>query len=107
MTEAEKILWSCLRNRKFYGFKFRRQHPVSDFIADFYCHEANLVVEVDGEYHNDSEQRAYDENRTYHLKELRIKVIRFTNSEVINNLDYVLHEISTHLLDTCTNWDTP
>jgi very-short-patch-repair endonuclease len=53
MTPAEKILWSHLRNRKVLGFKFRRQHPVSDFIVDFYCHEARLVIEADGSVHSD------------------------------------------------------
>ncbi len=52
MTEVEKILWKELRNRKLNGHKFRRQHPIGQFIADFYCHEAKLVVEVDGEVHD-------------------------------------------------------
>lgn len=96
-TEAEKILWSCLRNRNLNGFKFRRQHPISDFIADFFCLECNLVVEVDGEYHNEREQKQYDEGRTYELNELNVKVIRFTNREVLKNIDFVLKEISKHL----------
>jgi very-short-patch-repair endonuclease len=96
-TEAEKILWESLRNRKLIGFKFRRQHPIADFIADFFCLECNLVVEVDGDYHNEREQKEYDERRTYELGELDIKVIRFTNQEVIENLDFVLKEISNHL----------
>ena len=96
-TEAEMLLWSCLRDRKLDGFKFRRQHPIADFIADFFCLEANLVIEVDGGYHNEIEQKQYDEGRTYELSELNIKVIRFTNKEVIENIDFVLKEISNHL----------
>jgi very-short-patch-repair endonuclease len=96
-TEAEAIMWKCLRNRNLNGFKFRRQHPIADFIADFFCLECNLVVEVDGDYHNETEQKQYDEGRTYALAELKIKVIRFTNQEVLENLDFVLQEISKHL----------
>jgi len=96
-TEAEAILWKCLRNRRLDGFKFRRQHPINHFIADFFCLECNLVVEVDGDYHNEPEQRQYDERRTFELNELNIKVIRFTNQEVVENLNFVLKEISNHL----------
>ena len=96
-TESEEILWERLRNRKLNGFKFRRQHPIADFIADFFCLECNLVVEVDGDYHNEREQKEYDEGRTYELGELNIKVIRFTNREVLENLGFVLKEISNYL----------
>src|SRR5687767_1170997 len=88
-TEAEAILWKCLRNRNLGGFKFRRQHPIANFIADFFCLECNLVVEIDGDYHNEREQKEYDEGRTYELGELNIKVIRFANREVLENLDFV------------------
>src|SRR5687767_7196901 len=94
-TEAEELLWEALRARKLNRFKFRRQHPVSDFIADFYCHECRLVVELDGEYHNAIEQGQYDKGRTFELNELKIKVIRFTNREVLEDIDFVLREIGT------------
>ena len=97
-SDAEKILWSCLRNRKLNGFKFRRQHPIADFIADFYCLECNLIVEVDGAYHHSIEQRQYDEGRTFELSEFKIKVIRFTNQEVIEHIDFVLTEIRRLLI---------
>jgi very-short-patch-repair endonuclease len=96
-TEAEKILWDCLKNRKLKGFKFRRQHPIAHFIADFFCLESNLVIEIDGSYHNERGQREYDEGRTFELDELNVKVIRFTNEEVIENTEFVLREISKHL----------
>ncbi|HEY0744170.1 MAG TPA: endonuclease domain-containing protein [Chryseosolibacter sp.] len=92
-TEAENILWGRLRNRKLGGFKFRRQHPIANFIADFFCLERNLVIEVDGDYHNYKEQAEYDEGRTYELKELNVQVIRFTNREIKENLGFVLSEI--------------
>jgi very-short-patch-repair endonuclease len=97
MTEAEKVLWGHLRDRRLNGFKFRRQHPIANFIVDFFCLEAHLVVEVDGEYHDETDQKAYDEARTFELSELQIKVIRFTNNEVIGNTRFVLDEIERHL----------
>jgi very-short-patch-repair endonuclease len=97
-TEAEKILWKHLRNRKLKGFKFRRQSPVADFVADFFCVECNLVVEVDGKYHASIEQGQYDQGRTYELSELKIRVVRFTNDEVCKNIRLVLKEIAKHLV---------
>ena len=64
-TKAEKILWEYLRNRNLDGMKFRRQHPIDKFIADFYCHEKKLVVELDGAVHDDKMNAQYDEARTY------------------------------------------
>ena len=96
-TKAEQVLWTHLRSRKLHGFKFRRQHPIADFVADFYCHECKLVIELDGEYHNVIEQRQYDKGRTYELSELKIKVVRFTNREVLERIDFVLDEISARL----------
>ncbi|MGC1241070.1 MAG: endonuclease domain-containing protein [Chryseosolibacter sp.] len=81
-----------------HGYKFRRQHPIADFIADFYCHECKLIVELDGEYHDDIGQKQYDEGRTYELNELKVKVIRFTNREVFDHIAFVLDEISAHLV---------
>ncbi|MFY0651174.1 MAG: endonuclease domain-containing protein [Cyclobacteriaceae bacterium] len=63
-TEAEKILWDKVRNRNLDGFKFRRQYPIGSFIVDFYCYEARLVVEVDGGYHKEKDQKDYDAGRT-------------------------------------------
>ncbi len=92
-TKAEKILWEYLRNRNLDGLKFRRQHPIDKFIADFYCHEKKLVVELDGAVHDDKMNAQYDEARTYELKGSGITVIRFRNSEVENNISFVLNEI--------------
>jgi len=63
-TEAEKVLWEKLRNKQLRGFKFRRQHPISLYIADFYCHKLKLIVEIDGGYHYEKEQIPKDEERT-------------------------------------------
>ncbi len=97
-TEAERFLWVRLRGRKLKGFKFRRQHPIKNWIADFYCHEAKLVIEVDGGVHNDEVQKQSDEGRTYELEGLGLKVIRFTNEEVTLKINKVLRKIKDHLI---------
>jgi len=93
-TNAEKILWERLRNRKLKGFKFRRQHPIAYFIADFYCHEARLVIEIDGGVHNIHPQKECDEDRTAILQSFGIKVVRFTNKEIERALESVLKKIA-------------
>ncbi len=97
MTYAEKILWQKLNNRKIYGLKFRRQHPVDIFILDFYCHEKRLAIEVDGGIHNSSDQKEWDENRTFELNELGITVLRFTNEEVVDRTKEVIKSIVEYL----------
>ena len=93
MTDAEKLLWDKIRNRKLRGLKFRRQHPIHFYIADFYCHEKKLIVEVDGGIHLDAAVKEHDENRTAELDRFRITVIRFTNEQIFKHLDKVLKEI--------------
>jgi len=83
MTRAEKILWSKLRKKQIDGVIFRRQHPIDIFIVDFYCHKHQLVIEVDGGIHNLPGVSERDEGRTYELEKWGLKVIRFTNEEVI------------------------
>ena len=87
------MLWEHLRNRKLNGLKFRRQHPLNNFVADFYCHEAKLAIELDGEVHDIEEQKDYDNGRTYELNELGITVIRFTNQQALTKTDEVLNQI--------------
>ncbi|HNM27183.1 MAG TPA: class I tRNA ligase family protein, partial [Saprospiraceae bacterium] len=89
-TEAEDTLWQAIRNRKLDGLKFRRQHAIGSFIADFVCISEKLVIEVDGEYHSSEDQKRFDEARTAFLNEAGFRVIRFTNEEVMNNLSGVL-----------------
>jgi very-short-patch-repair endonuclease len=96
-TEAEKVLWGYLRNRKFYGLKFRRQHPIDEFVADFYCHEKKLIIELDGSIHEIEQNAQYDKARTNDLSELGIHVFRFTNSEVIHKISFVLDELKKFL----------
>ena len=96
-TKAEKILWSLLRNRQLKGKKFRRQHPIFNYVADFYCHECKLVIEVDGHFHKKAEVKLYDQSRTRVLNELGITVLRFWNQEVINDVPKVLAKIESYL----------
>jgi very-short-patch-repair endonuclease len=93
MTNCEILLWEKLRGKQILGLRFRSQHPIDIFIADFYCHEARLVVEIDGEIHEG--QIEYDDGREVEIEKYGIKVIRFTNDEVINNRDNVVNKIKT------------
>ena len=92
-TDAEALLWSELRNRDLLGFKFRRQHPVGKRILDFYCAEAKLAVELDGSGHCYDVQREEDLDREIELYEKGIRVLRFDNSDIFENLDGVLNLI--------------
>jgi len=93
MTEAEKVLWEELRKNKLEGYKFRRQHPIQNYIADFYCHALQLVIEIDGENHLTKEQIKIDIERTEILNSNSIDVIRYTNQEVLEDLEKVIQEI--------------
>lgn len=95
MTPAERLLWDKLRGHQLAGFKFRRQHPIGLFIVDFYCPTRHLVIEVDGDSHED--QVVYDKKRTAILEKYRCKVIRFTNQQVHEDIEAVLSEIQVEL----------
>jgi very-short-patch-repair endonuclease len=90
-VSTEYKLWQCLRDRQLGGFKFRRQHPKPPFIADFYCAEAKLIVETDGDSHQ--ERETYDASRTVRLERDGMHVIRFVNDDVHRHLDSGLDEI--------------
>ncbi len=93
-TDAEAFLWRILRNRAFHDAKFRRQHPLGGYILDFYCHEANLAIELDGSQHNENEQVKYDDERTKILREQHgIEVIRFWNSDLLNKTEEVFNTL--------------
>src|ERR1043165_1299327 len=94
-TDAERRIWSQLRGRRCAGFKFRRQFPISGFVADFVCLEALLVVEVDGGQHVD--QAAVDTRRTAVLEKSGFRVLRFWNDDVLLRLEPVMAEILRHL----------
>jgi very-short-patch-repair endonuclease len=96
-TKAEAVLWEVLKGNKLGGKKFRRQHPLGHYILDFYCHSEKLGIEIDGEYHNKDTQKIYDEDRTSSIAMEGIRIIRFTNDQVINNIAFVEEEIKNHL----------
>lgn len=95
-TKAEKVFWDKSRNRQIDGYKILRQYPIRFemdntihfFIADFYCHEAKLVIEIDGGIHET--QKDYDKMREQIIGQLGYRIIRFSNEEVLNNIDNVL-----------------
>jgi len=95
-TESEKLFWEQISNNKL-GVKFRRQHPLKWFIADFYCHQAKLIIELDGDVHLDKLQKEYDEGREAELKKLGLKVLRFTNEEIIDNIENVVEIVKRKL----------
>jgi len=92
-TEAELFLWSELENLKYLNVRFKRQHPILYFVADFYCHKAKLIIEVDGGYHDLPEQYKYDKEREHELEDLGLKVIRFTNEQVLFQIENTLKAI--------------
>ena len=96
-TKAEKLLWEKLRNNQLEGLKFRRQHPVNLYIADFYCHKFKLIIELDGDYHDQEEQKQKDEVRTEVLRLNDLKIIRFKNEEVEQDINQVLTTIKNKI----------
>lgn len=92
-THGEKELWNGLRKKRTDGYKFRRQHSIGPFIADFYCPELKLVIEVDGASHEIPEQKAYDANRTEYFASQEIQEIRFTDGEVLFSVDRCMEKI--------------
>jgi very-short-patch-repair endonuclease len=82
MTEAELVLWQVLKEKKLCGRKFRRQHSIGYYIADFYCPSEKLIIELDGAHHYTPEGIAKDSERDNHLEEMNIRVLRFENKEV-------------------------
>ena len=92
LTPAEDYLWRALKSKQLNGLRFRSQHPVGNFILDFYCASCKLVVEVDGSIHDDRQD--YDLERTKVLETYGYFVLRFTNDEVLGNIDIVLAKIA-------------
>ena len=93
MTPAEQLLWNKLRSKQCDSLKFRRQHAIGPFIVDFYCPEQLLVVEIDGDVHAEETKITKDRQRERYLRSLDLQVIRYTNHEVMSNLDGVLEHL--------------
>lgn len=93
MTLAEKLLWEELRKKDIFKVRFKRQHPIDIFVVDFYCHTYKLAIEVDGDIHLKEEVQEYDDGRSHDIEKLGIKILRFTNKEVIENIEMVKQRI--------------
>ncbi len=104
MTPAERRLWNILKLRQVEGFRFRRQHPIGPFIADFACLEARLVIEVDGGQHDES---STDPARDAFIRREGFKVLRFWNNEVMANLEGVCSVIAHALAERCPHPSLP
>lgn len=96
-TKAEKRMWYEILNRKqFEGYKFSRQKPIDNFIADFYCAQLQLVIEIDGDSH--AEKEDYDTFRTEVLQKFGLRIVRYTNDEVLNNVEGVYEDLCNKLI---------
>jgi len=93
-TESEKLLWSRLHKNQILGLQFRRQHPINRFIADFYCPKIKLIIEVDGSIHELPEYQAHDIGRSEILNDFGITVIRFTNEQIIEEINSIIDQIN-------------
>jgi very-short-patch-repair endonuclease len=99
MTPSEKFLWKRIRKNSL-GYMFFRQRPIGEYIVDFFCPKAFLVVEVDGERHLTIEAKRYDKLRDEYMQSLELRTIRFSNSDVLNNTDIVLANINKYISTT-------
>jgi very-short-patch-repair endonuclease len=93
LTLTEKALWDELCDKKLNGLKFRRQHPIYRYIVDFYNHQHKIVIELDGTYHKKSKQKLYDDFRDAEMVALGLTVIRFTDDQIISDLEKVIEVI--------------
>ncbi len=93
MTDAERHLWTKIRMKQLKGYQFYRQKPIGDYIVDFFCPRAKLVIEVDGSQHSSDEMTEYDRIRDEHMRGLGLRVLRFTNIEVLANIEGIIESI--------------
>ena len=97
MTLSEKALWEKLDKNILMGIKFRRQHPIGIYIVDFYAHKLKLIIELDGKYHQNKKQQILDDERTTFLEFNGLKVLRFKNEEILENLEIVIQKIKKEI----------
>lgn len=101
VTHAEMLMWGYLRTRPL-GFKFRRQHPFYNFIADFYCHALQLIIEIDGSIHNEPDVKIHDEQREKIIHSLGLQVMRFSNHDILYKLGHVMKTIKKFIHNALT-----
>ena len=97
MTDAERHLWAKIRMKQLKGYQFYRQKPIGDYIVDFFCLGARLVIEVDGSQHFSEEIRDYDRVRDEYMSSLGLRVLRFTNTEVLGHIEGVVEGIEDEI----------
>jgi len=97
MTNAEKRLWAKIRMRQLQGYQFYRQKPIGDYIVDFFCPGAKLVIELDGSHHLIGETIEYDRIRDDYLSSLGLRVLRFTNTDVLTNIEGVVERVEEEI----------
>ncbi|MDI6766126.1 MAG: endonuclease domain-containing protein [Bacteroidota bacterium] len=97
LSKAEAIMWKNLSRKQMLGYKFRRQYGVDNYVIDFYCPELMLAIEIDGDTHYRNGAEEYDRQRQTHIEEFGIQFLRFTNTEVLKNLNGVLQSISNKI----------
>ena len=93
MTKAEVVLWSKLKGKQLNGLKFRRQCSINNYVVDFYCPELKLAVDIDGDVHAYNSRIVYDKQRQKEIEALGIKVLRYTNTDVVQNMEGILYDI--------------
>ena len=93
MTQAEHVLWEELRKKENFKVRFKRQHPIDIFVVDFYCHKFKLAIEVDGDIHLREDIKEHDDGRSAEIESFGIKILRFTNKEVLENMEMVKKQI--------------
>ena len=99
MTDAERRLWAKIRRKQLKGYQFYRQKPIGDYIVDFFCPKVKLVIEVDGSQHFSDEMREYDRIRDAYLHSLGLRVLRFTNTDVLRRIEAVVESINENMGD--------
>ena len=97
MTDAERYLWAKLRRKQLKGYQFYRQKPIGDYIVDFFCPRAKLVIEVDGSQHLSDEMIEYDRIRDDYLSSHGLRVLRFTNTEVLTHIEGVIESVEEEI----------
>ena len=100
LTDSEQLLWSRLRRKQMLGIQFYRQKPLGHYVVDFYAPSVELVVEVDGSQHFTAGQKAYDQQRTAYLRGQGLRVLRFTNHEVLQETEAVVEAIYGAVMET-------
>lgn len=98
MPKAEQLFWFHVRGSQLHGYKFRRQASIGKYVVDFYCPSKKLIIEIDGDSHGTDEAQAYDQEREEYLRLQGLNILRFTNEDVLKNIQGVLEEVFRYLL---------